>query len=98
MLNCINTIIVTLTECLVLDEHDPTDGVNQSVSGESFTLSKKKNIYLIFFFCSPMLGNPAWKMKEDEFDEEDAVDAMFTIRSPDHMFDDYLASSGLNDM
>lgn len=37
-------------------------------------------------------------MKEDEFDEEDAVDAMFTIRSPDHMFDDYLASSGLNDM
>jgi len=53
--------------------------------------------------CSPMLGeytgNPAWKMKEDESDEEDTVDAMFAmIRSPSHTFDDCLASAGLNDL
>lgn len=53
--------------------------------------------------CSPMLGEytgyPAWKMKEDESDEEDTVDAMFAmIRSPSHTFDDCLASAGLNDL
>ena len=44
-------------------------------------------------------GNPAWKMKEDDSDEEDTVDAMFAmIRSPSHTFDDCLASAGLNDL